>query len=575
VSALGRALRIVWFGLKSILFVVGFLVIGGLVALVVVEPWQPRPPEIADGSVLEITFDERLPESVSEGGFLSVVRGDALTLSRLVRVIDRAAADPRIRAIRMDLSAAELPFVHAETLAGAIGRFRAAGKRTYVVSEYYDLARYRFAAAFDEIWMPAAGEFAVTGVALQTPYAGELVDDLGIDPQLERRKRFKSAANVIAERRMPPELREAMTAMVVDLDDRLKDGIDADRPGVAEGLEGRLDRALMNPAAALEAGLVDRLGHGFELDDALDAPVITARDYLPLILEQDGDAIRRVALVVASGPISGGWGSPLEGDQVRAERLIATLREADADPAIDAIVLRVDSPGGAYAPSDAIRRAIEALDKPVIVSMGEVAGSGGYMIAMAADRIVAAETTITGSIGVIGGKIVFEELLARNGVRIETVRSGPDAAFNSPFSAYTPAQRQRLSRRIDEIYAEFVERVAEARGLGPAAAEAAAQGRVWTGRQALERGLVDRLGGFRAALEEAAEAAGAGGAADMEIVEYPRIGWRERLRAAADPGFVAARIGLAHPLLKKAAETAAVLDQPALIRLEMPLFDLR
>lgn len=573
-NAIGRALRIVWFTFKSLIFIVGFLVIGGLVAAIVIAPWEQRPPDLDDGTILELTFGGELPESASEGGFLGVLRGNALSLPRMVRAIDRAATDARIVALKIDLSGADLPYAHAETLAHAVKRFRATGKRAYVVSQQYDLARYRLAAAFDEIWLPAAGEFAVTGVALQTPYGGELAEELGIEPQLERRKRYKSAADVIAERRMAPELRLALTELVVSMDDQLKDGIDSDREKVAEDLEGRLDRALLDPGAALEAGLIDRLGHAHELDDRLVGPRVGARKYLREVLKEPAER-RRVAFIVASGPIQGGWGSPLDGGTIHAERLINTLQAASEDPQVAAIVLRIDSPGGGYAPSDAIRQVIEGIGKPVIASMGEVAGSGGYMIAMAADRIVAGATTITGSIGVIGGKIVVEDLLADLGVRIETVKSGAEAGFNSPFSRYTPAQRQRLSRRIDAIYADFVNGVAAARQLDPAKAEAAAQGRVWTGRQALELGLVDRVGDLRTAFDEAADAIRAGGADDIAIVEYPRIGWRERLSAAADPSFIGMSLGLGHPLLTRAREAAAELEPRDLIRLRMPVVELR
>lgn len=570
-----RALRLIWITLKSVIFIVGVLVIGGLIAVLAVQPWERDAPEIADGSVLDLSFAEALPEGAGGGGFLHALRGDSLSLTRMVRIIDRAADDPRIAAIRMDLSAADLPLAQAETLARAVGRFRAAGKQSYVFSESYDLARYRLAAAFDRIWMPASGEFAVTGVALQMPYAGELADTLGIEPQLERRKEYKSAADVIAERRMSPELREALTSLVVDLDDRAKDGIDADRVKVAEGLEGRLERALLNPSAALETGLVDKLGHRFEFEDAVGGDVVRARAYLPLVQSADDSTGRRVALVVAAGPISGGRGSGLDTGEIRSERLIATLQDAADDPSIEAILLRIDSPGGAYAPSDAVRQAIEAIDKPVIVSMGAVAGSGGYMIAMAGDRIVAAETTITGSIGVIGGKIAVEDLLTSNGVRIETVRSDPNAGFNSPLSRYTFQQRQRLSRRIDAIYADFVGGVAKARNLDPAAAEAAAKGRIWTGRQALELGLVDEIGGLRTAMDATAKALGAESAADIRLVEYPRLDWQQRLEAMADPELVVTRLAASVPLLSRAAETAAELDQPDLIRARMPAFDLR
>ena len=224
--------------------------------------------------------------------------------------------------------------------------------------------------------------------------------------------------------------------------------------------------------------------------------------------------------------------------------LIRDLLAASKDPAIDAIVLRIDSGGGGYSPSDAILQTIAGIDKPVIASMGPVAASGGYMIAMAADRIVAHGATITGSIGVISGKIVIRDLLEDYGIELESVEAGPFGGINSPLAEYSIAERTRLIRRVDTIYDEFTSAVASYRGMPPDDVEAVAQGQVWTGRQALDRRLIDGVGGILSALAEASNALSLETGVPVAVVEYPRLSRSERLSGVIGRSFDRIQTGL-------------------------------
>jgi protease-4 len=568
-------LRVVWVSLKGLVFLTGLLVLAGVIVLIVAAPWERERPDIPDRAVLDISFGETLSEKPVSGQFLNLVRDDALSLFRLVRVIDRAAADPRIASLEMDLSVSDLALSHAGELAAAVARFRAAGKPARVFSTWYDLPRYRLAAAFSEIWMPRSGDFAVGGLAMQTPYAGELADDLGIEPQLERRKRYKSAADIIAEREMSPDLRAAFATLLETMHRSVLDGIAADRPAAGEdgALAERFADAFWNPARALELGLIDGLAFRHEFEDAAPGPVVDASDYLAEAMTFAGEPAARVALVTATGQIEDGRANPLDAGRIAAESLIDDLLDAAEADEADAILLRIDSPGGGYGPSDAIAAAIESIDKPVVVSMGPVAGSGGYIIAMPGDRIVAHETTITGSIGVIGGKIVVADLLSENGVRIETVEAGRDGDINSPATRYSLRQRRMLADRIDDIYDAFTADVARHRGMTPAEVEAAAQGRVWTGVEALRLGLIDRTGGFREALEELSVLLGNAPVDRIHVAEFPARSPYEQLLNAADLGFAQARAALTGGGFSFSRLDALLL--PPHPRAEMPRLDIR
>lgn len=574
-----RILRSLWFVAKAAVFLVGIAVIALIVAVVVAAPWEREAPTLAEGSVLQLAWEGRLDEKPRVDRFIPAFVDQRLSLTRLVRVIDRAAVDPRIAGLELDLTTADVPYAHAEAIAAAVQRFREAGKTAHVFAEAYDLPRYSLATAFDQIWMPPSGEFAAAGVALETPYAGEFVDDLGVRPALERRKLYKTAADVLMERHMHPAVRQAMAELVDDVYDRTLRAI-AERRKIPGGdAAGALDRAFWDPQAAVESGLVDRLAYRHDMQDALKGPRIAANNYFAIAEQAPEGARARVALVVASGEIASGWGGPLDTGRIASGSLVSELEMAARDPSIDAILLRLDSPGGGYAASDAIREAISRIEKPVIVSMGNVAASGGYMIAIAADRIVAHGSTLTGSIGVIGGKIVVDDLLRDNGINWELVQSEPKAGVQSPFVDYTFEQRQRLAGRIDRVYESFVRSVAEARQMSPQAVEAAAQGRVWTGRQALERGLIDRVGGLDVALDEVAGALAVDDRRSLDVVEYPPWTPWQRLSELVERGYIAAVGALGGgsrlDVEQVMAEGRAFLEDQQGIRLVAPRLELR
>lgn len=566
-----RLFRWIWAAIRTVSLLIGFTVIGLIVLLLALAPWEDTTTDIADGSILDLSFEGRLGEKAVTGNFVQLARGQGLSVFRLSRIIQAAAKDDRIASIYIDLSAAEVPLAHAEELADALSLYRNSGKPAHAYSSSWDLGRYMLATGFTEIWMPKSGDFGVGGLKMVMPYAAELADDLGIEPQLEKRKEFKSAADFLLARGMTPAQRQANTELLAQLYGEALGRLHT-RPALTERssqtLVSDLDAAFWDAGKAAELGFIDRLGHREELQKDMEGPRIKAVAYLPEAMTQPDEPAAAIAFIAASGGIREGQANRLDGDTITDQDLVRDLLAASKDPDIDAIVLRIDSGGGGYSPSDAILQTIAGIDKPVIASMGPVAASGGYMIAMAADRIVAHGATITGSIGVISGKIVIRDLLEDYGIELDTVEIGRFGGINSPLAEYSIAERTRLIRRVDTIYDEFTSAVATYRDLTPADVEASAQGQVWTGRQALDRGLVDSVGGILHALAEASKALSLETGAPVAVVEYPRLSRSERLSGVIGRSFDRIQTGLdwfgpPESILKR-------LERRSGIRAEMP-----
>lgn len=567
-----KLFRWIWTAIKAVVFLTGLSVIGLAVLALALQPWDRDSADVPEGAILDLTWEGRLGEKPVNGNMLQLARGDGLSVFRVMRAIARATNDDRIAGIMIDLSRAEVPLAHAEALAVSMVNFRKSGKPSYAFSSSWDIGRYALGANFGEVWMPDSGEFGVGGLKMMSPYAAELANELGIEAQLEKRKEFKSAADFLLAEGMTPAQRQANNTLLQDIWNSMTAMLGLGREAFSElgneAVSDRLSESFWNVVAAREQGFIDRLAHRMAFIDAMDGPRIGVRRYMPEVLRLPDNTAGTVAYIAASGTIAEGRTNPLDGDSITDESLIEMLVSASRDPEIDAIILRIDSGGGGFTPSDAILDAIEGIEKPVIASMGSIAGSGGYMIAMAADHIVAHQTTITGSIGVIGGKIVIENLLDDWGVSIDSVQAGPYAGANSPLASYSYAQRQKLIRRIDEIYGTFTGEVARLRDLPPEDVEKAAQGRIWTGNQALELKLIDELGGPYVALLAASKLLNLAEGQSLGVVEYPRYSSSDRIAGVIGLGMRQARIGLGW--LASPETVLDRLEDEGGIRAEMP-----
>ncbi|SPM28827.1 signal peptide peptidase SppA [Mycobacterium terramassiliense] len=522
---------------------------------------------VPNGCVLELDLRSVPPEAT---GFdpLAIVTGAGrqMTLRDTVAAIHRAAEDPRVAGLIARVQLGASPPAAVQELRAAIEAFSAAKPSLAWAETYPGTLSYYLASAFGEVWMQPAGSVGLIGFASNAMFLRDALDKAGIEAQIISKGEYKSAANLFTEHGFTEAHREAVTRMLQSLQDQVWRAVAESRHVEPDALDALADRGPLLRDDAVAAGLVDRIGFRdeayarmAELAGGKDA----SGDQEPprLYLARYAGAARSrltppvppvpgrrpkptFAVVTVDGNIVGGRGGPqflpLGTPTAGADTIAAALREAAADDSVSAIVLRINSPGGSVTASETIWREVKMArerGKPLVASMGAVAASGGYYVAMAADAIVANPGTITGSIGVITGKLVVRDLKGRLGVASDTVRTNANADAWSADAPFTPEQRAHREAEADLMYTDFVERVAEGRKLSTGAVDVVARGRVWTGADAAERGLVDELGGFRAAVRRAKALAGLDEDTEVRLVGYPSSSLLDlvRPRASSQP----------------------------------------
>ena len=468
-----------------------------------------------------------------------------MSLLDIVMGLDTASRDDRVRGIFMRIGSGDLSMPKAEELREALGRFKAAGKFVIAHSQSFysgGLGDFAVAAAADEIWMQPASSFFAAGTAGTTLFFRGLLDNIEAIPQFVQRHEYKNAANIFTETDFTPEHREATERVLQSWYDTATLRIAADRGLARAEFVAVLDESPMVVDEAIESGLVTDIGYD---DEARDAALARAGDTAEIAEFEDYvdvDKDRRLqangpvlALVHAAGEIvEGETSAPLSSAViVTGDDFAEAIRAATEDEAVRAILMRVDSPGGSAIASDQILDALkkaQAAGKPVVVSMGSVAASGGYYISASADRIVANPGTLTGSIGVLWGKIAGGDTLQLIGVNGEEVGIGENALFLSGLAPWDAEALAEVNAQADAVYQDFTEKVAEGRNMALEEVHEVARGRVWTGADAAERGLVDQLGGFWTAVDSAKELAEIDPDATVVFREYPRQrGFFERL----------------------------------------------
>ncbi|MGH7114600.1 MAG: signal peptide peptidase SppA, partial [Stellaceae bacterium] len=419
----------------------------------------------------------------------------------------------------------------------AIAAFRAKGKFAIAFADSFGefgggTRPYYLASAFDRIWLQPMGSVGLTGLYSDAPFAKGTLDLLGIVAEFDHRGRYKTAANILSETQMTPPGREQVEDLLSSLGGQIVDGIAEGRRLSPQTVRALIDRGPLLAGEALQAKLVDHLGYRDEVIASAhkragsDAQIVSLSSYLDQAQRPHRQGAR-IALIYGSGLIVRGGGSAsllAAPDEMTASRMTRAFRVAARDPKVRAILFRIDSPGGSVVASETIWRDVtfaRERGKPVIVSMGDVAGSGGYYVAAPADKIVAEPATLTGSIGVLGGKLVVSGLLKKIGISTDSAEFGANAAMASATSPFSPFARSRLAAFLDASYQGFKEHVASGRHMTPEAVEAVAQGRVWTGEEAKARGLVDALGGYKVALRLARKAAGIAPGAPIELKVFP------------------------------------------------------
>ena len=511
---------------------------------------------VPNGCVLELDLRVAPPETSSLDPLTIITGGGRpLVLREAVSALHRAADDPRVAGL---IARVELPAAAAgpvQELREAVAAFTAVKPSLAWAETYPGTLSYYLASAFGEVWMQPAGTVGLIGFATNALFLRNALDKAGIEAQFVARGEYKSAVNLFTQDGYTDAHREADTRLLESLRAQVWLAIADSRNIGQDALDGLADHAPLLRDIAVESGLIDRVGFRDEAYARI-AELVGAKGISPESGDADGDdgpprlylsryaratgpggparpsipgrgPKSTIAVVTVAGSIVSGRGGsrlPFGSSNAGADTIAAGLREAAHDDSVSAIVLRVDSPGGSVSASETIWREVKKArerGKPVVASMGAVAASGGYYVSMGADAIVANPGTITGSIGVLTGKLVARDLKDRLGVGSDAVRTNANADAWSVNAPFTPAQHAQVEAEADLVYDDFVQRVAQGRHLSVETVEAVARGRIWTGADALDHGLVDELGGLRAAVRRAKVLAGLDEDAKVRLIGYP------------------------------------------------------
>jgi len=510
--------------------------------------------------ILELDLTDGIAEGPPQDPLSALLTIRRTRLPDLLDGLKRASSDDRVRALIVKVGGSRMGLAMTQELREAVAGFRASGKLAVAWAESFgEFVRgnqpYYLATGFDRIYLQSSGMLGLTGVAIERVFLHDALEKLGIDFQSAKRHEYKSAADQLTETGYTGPAREAEARLAESVTEQLAAAIAEGRGITVEQARDALRRGPFRPAQALSEGLIDAVYYRDEVydqvrkDTAADATLLYLQRYqrmhalgdLPkrvrsgIVDLAPGAHERFVAVIYAHGAIrQGRSGRGFGAGGMGSDTVAAALRAAAADEGAKAVVLRVNSPGGSYTASDVIWREvvrIRAAGKPVVVSMGDVAASGGYFISAPADVIVTQPGTITGSIGVITGKPVLRDLFGRAGVATDTIADGAvNATMFSSSRPFSEGEWSRLNEWLDAVYADFTDKVASGRRLSPERVHELARGRVWSGADAVANGLADSAGGMREAVAIARKRGGLPDDSPVRI--FPRLGPLDQLRPA-------------------------------------------
>jgi protease-4 len=509
------------------MLVISAFLLVGIVSVVVSSVKTKEAPKVKTNTVLHLDFPYEIPDRNSGNpldnfDFDRFEASPNLGLNEILGNIKKAKDDEHISGIFLNTVFLQTGAASVEEIRDALIDFKSSGKFVISYAEAYSQKAYYLASVADEIHLNPAGFFEFKGLSMQLMFFKGAMEKLDIEPQVIRHGKFKSAVEPFILDKMSPENRTQSEKFIGTIWDHLLEGISESRNIDIQKLNELADNmSISHPKQALEAGLIDRLSYEDEVIELLKEKAgIAADDKLSLVKltkysrvkhKQKGDAEKafnnRVAVVYALGEIRSGKSS--EG-VMGSETIAKAIREAREDDKVKAVVLRVNSPGGSALASDVIWREtiLTKAKKPVVVSMGNVAASGGYYISCAADRIFASENTITGSIGVFGLIPNMQGFFNNKlGISIDTVKTNRHSDINTVFRPLTKTEKDIIQGIVENVYSDFTSKVAEGRNMPVTTVDSIGQGRVWSGKDALKIGLVDEMGGLEKAIAAAAELA--------------------------------------------------------------------
>lgn len=546
----GRKTALIILGVVAALVLVAFLGIAMIFAA-----FRKSPPPIRDNSVLALSVSGPLPDYVPDDPLRKIFGAPDQSLSELLLQFRKAKVDKRINAILLDIDGSGAGWAKSEEIRDAITDFRSSGKPVYAYMEYGMNKEYYIATACDKIYVAPPGELFITGLAADVMFFRGSLDKLGIYPDIFQIGKYKSAGDMFTQKQMTEAHRQYVNELLDDFYNRYVEATAKARGKSAADMKALIDNAPYNAKSAKEAGLIDGASYRDEVHkelkarlggykDSEDLRLVRGSDYRQIEAQSLGlDKGERIAVIYASGDIGSGKSanSPSGDQSIGSDTLSKAVKDAAEDKSIKAIVLRVDSPGGSGLASDIIWHAVDEARqrKPVVVSMSDVAASGGYYISASANKIVAEPSTVTGSIGVVAGKPVVKGLYDWLGITNEYVLRGKNAGMFRETEKFSDTERAKFEAWIKTTYYEdFVPKVAKGRNKSPEYVDSVGQGRVWTGAQAKNNGLVDEYGGLDRAVEIAKDLAKipADKGVQRVIFPYPRTLLQELLNTGDDEG---------------------------------------
>ena len=543
-------------GKKTVLIITG--VLAGLLVVVLicvgilVAAFRKGPPTIRNNSVLALRVSGVLPDYVPDDPFRKYFGGPDQSLTGLVTQFQKAKVDKRISAILLDVDLSSVGWAKAEEIRDAIADFRTSGKPVYAYMEVGVNKEYFIASACDKVYLAPPGELFTIGLSADVMFFRGALDKLGVYPEIYQIGKYKSAGDIFTRKEMSDAHREATNALIQGIYDDFVQGIAKGRNKSPDDVRAIIDEAPYTAAKAKEVGLIDGALYRDEVEKELktklgyketdELPIARGSEYRDVEPESLGlNKGEKIAVIYGTGDIGSGRSenSPSGDQSIGSDTLAKALTDAANDKTIKAIVLRVDSPGGSGLASDIIWHAVEIAKakKPVVVSMGDVAASGGYYISCGANKIIAQPSTITGSIGVVAGKPVVKGLYDWLGLSNEYVMRGKNAGLFRETEKFSDTERQKFQEWINTTYYDqFVPKVAKGRSKAAEYIDSVGQGRVWTGTQAKDRGLVDDFGGLDKAIAAAKELAKipADKGVQRVILPYPRTFLQDLFSGGSD-----------------------------------------
>ncbi len=522
--------------LSQLFAVVGFVVVVYLI--IVGVAFLAIRKHVPGKTVLELNLEQPLVEAVPEDALAQAMNRDTANVRDIVEALERGGNDSRVVGLVVRFGAGKMGFAQAQEIRQAILRFRQKKKFAIGFAETFGEFRnggasYYVATACEQIWLQPSGDVGLTGVILETPFIKGTLNKLGVTFKGDHRYEYKTALNFYTEDRYTPAHREENSKVMDSIFGQVVKGIGEARHKSPEEVKALIDRGPFLGKEAVDAGLVDKLGYRDEAYDEVkkragnDAELLYAWKYLGRA-GRPHDQGKKVALIFGVGSVVRGKSGfdPIQGNfYMGSDTVSAAIREAVDDKDVKAILFRVDSPGGSYVASDTIWRELmraKSKGKPIIVSMSDLAGSGGYFVAIPADKIVAQPGTITASIGVLGGKMLTSGFWNKLGVSWDEVHTSQNSTFWTGTHDYSPTEWARFEAWLDRVYVDFTGKVADNRKIPKDKVLQIAKGRIWTGEDAKALGLIDELGGYPEALAQVKKAIGVADSDEVELVVFPR-----------------------------------------------------